>query len=314
MSHIEAKVETAHSHPLVPALNPELARAVKECIVVLEGAGLQLGLHFDLNNTILIKDSTSGHADIDGTLNETLGKCAMGVAVMCMGSPCWFPYLAEPFRAHGLPDEISWYEFQRKLTPNDSVLKPKAARFIENEGKYLRREFELMRVQGESVFVSYYVVQEAFKDVPNIFRSFGRDINLVVQELRDTGIIDPSEDVELFHNSRGVMALHRASTSRYFTASEFAKYATIQSGDRFFAVQEDYEWWKSNDKNPLHGKHICGVEGAFQIGFDDLDCMVADGRHAIVHRISTVEALSRPEYFVKLIVADILGAKARGEL
>jgi hypothetical protein len=311
---IEAKMESAHSRPPVPALNPELARAVKECIAVLEKAGLQLCLHFDLNNTLLIKDSTSGHANLEGTLNETLGKCAMGIAVTCMGSPCWFPYLAEPFKAQGFQDEISWYEFQRKLTPNDSVLKPKAARFIENEGKHLKREFEMMRTQGESIFISYYVVQEAFKDVPNVFRSFGNDIDSVIQELRHTGIISDNEEVELFHNSQGIIVLYKDHTTRYFAPPAFAKYVIFQPGGWFIAVQEDYDWWKSNGKSARCGKYICGVEGAFQIGFDDLDCMVADGPHAVVHRISTVEALSRPEYFVKLIVADILGAKARGEL
>jgi len=286
-------------------LSPQLIQEAHALQSIIDSRGLRLILHFDLNNTLLLLDSTSGHESLAGTVAETLSKCALGLAVRTHRGTVWGGYAENPFVSRGLANEISWYEFQRRIYSSDAVLKPKAAAFIKTDGSYLQKEFDIMLKQGEDIFVSFYIVRQLFSKALYVFRSFGKDIALFAKKLEDSCAIDSADDLTICRSHKGIITIPHETCERHMLPPMFVEEYLLKDAGQFTAVKEDFDWWKLNGKSAQFGKFVCGMEGAFQIGFDDLDCMEAQGPNAYVHRISTVAAASNPEYFVRLIIDTI---------
>lgn len=286
----------------IAKLKPSFVKSVKKSLAILAEKNMKLVIHFDLNNTLLVMDSTSGHANLAGTISETLSKAALGTVFHTPSGKIWCGYVKDPLTPRGSPDEMSWYEFQRSQIPIDAVLKEKAATFIETDGKYLRDEYDVLLRQGEEVFVSFYVTLHLFRSAKYVFRSFGKDIPTFVSKLGKDGV---TSSVAIYHSRQGCIEVRHEETS-LLNPKSFTKDLLVGGSEQFLAIQEDYDWWKKNGKKAKHGKIIHGDDDLLQIGFDDLNCMITKDRNAVAVQISTVGAAMVPTYFAEKIVRLIM--------
>lgn len=224
----------------------------------------------DINGTIIGFDSTDEKVNVDQFTSE---------------------YLARSIDKYGniLPsvtnNRESYYQW---LTQNHKqTYKEDAYNVTKTFPQHKETHSKLIEVFNMGIFPSFLKLLNTKILNTNsvlVFRTFGSDGPLVIDKINQNKEF-PINFIEC--------------QPKELSLSQFEE---CKKENRHILVQDNYNRWNYNYKDPKYGKIIIGDSNLFQYGFDDNDCMYPLGENVTFFKINTLRAAFDEDYFINLII------------
>lgn len=257
-------------------------------------------LHFDINGTVTICDSTE---EIIGKpmYNIVLAKSTYGKLINDIWSLSSTPFT----KTH---DTITYYQYLRKKVTNHKEL---ACLFTNegNPGYELKHYVEKMGKMYEHSFLfpSFINVVNKFKDAKLVFRTFGPDGEMVIKEMKEIygynkpftyGTLDYKDSKPILSMSDGCVLNGWAEVNNYICSNQSMN----------LMIKDNYSYWNNNNKLKQFGKPLILSNSVTQLFFDDNDLITChDTTGTLINNyegaffINTIDALLNESYYLDQI-------------
>ena len=264
----------------------------------------QLILHFDLNGTITNYDSTED-SDISKMANLILAKNAQGKII----DNKWI-LIDPPFEEK--VDSISYYNYLKLV--DSATYKAQAFNFTceGQPGQPLQKECQRIELSGDvfAIFPSFINILKQYPEAKLVFRTFGNDRDLIVEQLKTRHKYNLSFCYGEMTHHNGNVILKIKNGSEYVGNRQINNF--INSCPNNIIIKEDYHHWNQNKKNKANGKILVIDPSVDQLIFDDNDCVVCqdlDGN--IIEncnkfiKINTIKAQLDEEFYIKHVKSSL---------
>lgn len=216
-------------------------------------------LHFDINGTICFFDSTDPFDSIQLTNSyisrSVYGKIIDGKWIM---NECY----------HDNKDSITYYKYLKDTTKEYAILSTK---FTDKDqpGEKLKETCDQIHTENIFLFESFTKVLNMFEDTKIIFRTFGNDRLLILDELKKVGYNKHFIYCEMKKETLDVIS---GDENKSFTGhDEINNY--LLNNDQNYIIKEDYSYWNDHKRDKYKGKMLIHSNDHIQYFFDDNDCV-----------------------------------------
>lgn len=258
-------------------------------------------LHFDINDTITIYDS-SEPGDMISNLNLRIARSFYGFVDEYNH---WiFGTNPKEKEKEQEQEQVSYYtylkhnykkDYKKRASKCTNVFEP-----LESVAHYVSQ----MKAEAEEYFIfrSFIRVLHEFPHAHVVLRTFGGDSDLVIAELKKLGIqrtfrkaiMKHAGDEPRLHLEDSLLIVGYEAITKLFAM-------TLD----IIVVKEDYNYWHRHSRNSAYGKWIYGMKDCVQWFFDDNECVhivKADNTDDITfQKVNTVEAMLNKMYFCKFL-------------
>lgn len=257
-------------------------------------SGPKLILHFDINGTITAIDSTETGSDHENA-NMTLSRSVYGKII----NNSW---VLNDNYADDM-NSISYYDYLKSITKDYK----KISFLFTNDDqpgaklKYLLND--VVKYMSVLLFESFFKVLTTYPDACIVFRSFGKDIQIVLDELKSSLGFRDAPIIKIEHSNDDIVFV--LSGEKFNGINEINQ--LYLNSSTHLAIQEDYHYWNNNKRIVSCGKTIGFDKDLVQIFFDDNECvhiMNNDQCHYI--KVNTLDALVNKNYFIDHIKKKLI--------
>lgn len=251
----------------------------------------KLVLHFDINGTITVVDSTEDCKPTEN-INMTLARNVYGKVI----DEDWI--LNE--NHNDKLNSITYYDYLK--TNGDRSYKLKSFIFTEKgqPGERIRYLYDKILPMSENfLFPSFRKVLKQFPSALIVLRSFGKDIPDVLKDLAsEPGFVNTKIGRIRYLND--FFSLSFPDGSIYTDPKDLnTLYITSKN---HMAIHDDYTHWNDHKRDRKYGKIILSDERLLQIFFDDNDCVNITGeKNCHYVQINTIDALVNEDYYINKI-------------
>lgn len=242
-------------------------------------------LHFDINGTITNIDSTE-NANMKELININMSKNLYGK----INNDNWQINM-DPFNHI---DSISYYNFLKK---NKLIDLAKICTDDDQPCHQYNDILNRMLSNGDILFQSFKNILLKVKDCQIVFRTFGHDADIILNELES--FCDKKNFIK-----GEILGSHNGYSVKLETGENFENYDKFMeylgNSDKNFCLKDDYHHWNNNNKNSSYGKPIYGNKNCVQIFWDDNDCIAKLNEENVYHfKVNTIEAFLNNQYFLE---------------
>lgn len=271
-------------------------------LVVLSNMFKPLILYFDINGTITIYDSLELSENTRQHANLVLSKSTFGQVI----NGTW--------SINENQSTISYYNYLKSYHPKDIVNLSNIFTEIGQPGTSLKNVCDqvvnIVSTNG-LIFPSFIKVLDKYPMAKLIFRTFGPDGDLIINELKHKYGFknEPIKGIIEHSNNQIILRINGSEYTGLSAINDFL----IQSENQFMLIRDDYYYWKNHNRNANYGKPFVINPTHDQLFFDDNDCVVAydsngqmmtNSSHFI--KINSIKAQLDVEYFVNHIQQKLM--------
>lgn len=261
---------------------------------------LKLILHFDINGTITNYDSTE-NPNHQQMVNMILSKNSFGKILNDQWILNEHPLIEDA-------ESITYYDYLKLV----NIHQYKQISFLftqENQPGQSLKDYHSQMLENKNllcIFPSFIKVMNNYSDAKIIFRTFGNDGNLILDQLKNKyGYHKEFIKGQIQRTDCGPI-LQLETGEKYFGIGEINQLINLSKFN--LMLKEDYKYWSLNNRNRLGGKVFIIDDNYHQLFFDDNDCVVCydikgnlikDCEHLI--KINTISAQLDENYYVRHI-------------
>jgi hypothetical protein len=251
----------------------------------------KLVLHFDINGTITVYDSTDNGSEVENA-NVVVSKNVYGKII----DNNWL--LND--QIYDENDSVTYYEY---IKSTDKNYKQIAIRFTEDNNPGFRLKYmidDIVDGSKDFFFKSFLKVIETYPKAQIILRTFGRDRNLTIETLQSKFPSFNNIQKCVMNYDNDIPELIMENT-QILTGLDMINDFIASLNSHLF-IQESFKYWNSKGKSKKYGKQMTSHQDMIQLFFDDNDCVnVVDDIDAKSFKINTLNAYVNEDYYLNLI-------------